>query len=215
MPDRFRPQDDHRVVELALGLTDLVGHWDHEDEPRLGRDRPVAGQRRAVGDPRGWRSPARARRVRRQGARPPKSPASEWPTGTSRGPRSSVLPGTSGANQRKDGHPTGRPNRLSWWRDLAQITEPERSARPPPVSRTGPASRAARKAGCAAVTARQNSKAWISTCSPPVPVLPAPTSGSGEDDVVSPAVAACLMGDGVGDDHSLVVGPWPPWDPRR
>ena len=38
-----------------------------------------------------------------------------------------VLPGTSGANQRKDYD--GRPNRLSWWRDLAQITAPERSAR--------------------------------------------------------------------------------------
>ena len=30
-----------------------------------------------------------------------------------------VLPGTSGANQRRDYD--GRPNRLSWWRDLALI----------------------------------------------------------------------------------------------
>jgi TDG/mug DNA glycosylase family protein len=31
-----------------------------------------------------------------------------------------VLPGVSGANQRKDYD--GRPNRLSWWRDLAALS---------------------------------------------------------------------------------------------
>ena len=32
-----------------------------------------------------------------------------------------VLPGTSGANQRKDYD--GRPDRLSWWRTLADLVE--------------------------------------------------------------------------------------------
>ena len=48
-----------------------------------------------------------------------------------------VLPGTSGANQRHDYD--GRPNRLSWWRDLATIAGPELGARRPDTpSSTGP-----------------------------------------------------------------------------
>jgi double-stranded uracil-DNA glycosylase len=41
-----------------------------------------------------------------------------------------VLPGTSGANQRKDYD--GRPNRLAWWQELAAIAAPELSGRRPP-----------------------------------------------------------------------------------
>jgi TDG/mug DNA glycosylase family protein len=38
-----------------------------------------------------------------------------------------VLPGTSGANRRKDYD--GRPNRIAWWRDLAALAGPELAAR--------------------------------------------------------------------------------------
>ena len=38
-----------------------------------------------------------------------------------------VLPGTSGANQRRDYD--GRPNRLAWWSELAGLASPELAAR--------------------------------------------------------------------------------------
>jgi TDG/mug DNA glycosylase family protein len=62
--------------------------------------------------------------ARALGHRKPGLRVADWDVA---GAEVSVLPGTSGANQRKDYD--GRPNRLSWWRDLAQITAPERSSR--------------------------------------------------------------------------------------
>jgi TDG/mug DNA glycosylase family protein len=131
-PTRLRPDEDHRVVELGLGLTDLVGHWDHEtNRGWVEIDLLLANVER-------WR-PAwvaftgkgtagyAARALGRRGSQgKPGLGVADWDVA---GAEVFVLPGTSGANQRKDYD--GRPNRLSWWRDLAQITAPERSARAP------------------------------------------------------------------------------------
>jgi TDG/mug DNA glycosylase family protein len=125
-PTHLRPQDDHRVVELGFGLTDLVGHWDHEtgrgwveidvlvDAVELWQPAWVAFTSKGTA---GWAA-------RALGERRPGLGVADWGIG---GAEVFVLPGTSGANQRKDYD--GRPNRISWWRDLAQITAPEREAR--------------------------------------------------------------------------------------
>ena len=124
-PERLRPQDDHRVVELGLGLTDLVGHWDHEtNRGWVEIDLLVANVER-------WRPAWLAftskgtagYAAKALGHRKPGLGVADWDVA---GAEVFVLPGTSGANQRKDYD--GRPNRLSWWRDLAQITAPERSS---------------------------------------------------------------------------------------
>ena len=63
----------------------------------------------------------------RRGDEPDFDPArryTDWGIGTS---EVFVLPGTSGANQRKDYD--GRPNRLAWWRELAALAAPELAAR--------------------------------------------------------------------------------------
>ena len=113
-PRWFGPEEDHRVVELGVGLTDLVGHWD----PRwvevdalvakLERWRPewLAFTSKAVAH-----EAARALGVRRPGLGP-----ADWYLGPA---QVFVLPGVSGANRRHDYD--GRPNRLSWWRDLAAL----------------------------------------------------------------------------------------------
>ena len=125
-PRRLRPDEDHTVVDHGLGLTDLVGHWDHETHRGwVEIDRLVAAVE--AWEPAFLAFTAKGTRgVRRPGARPP--PAR---------PRTSALgdrtvggvraPGTSGANQRKDYD--GRPHRLAWWADLAAMAAPELSAR--------------------------------------------------------------------------------------
>jgi double-stranded uracil-DNA glycosylase len=125
-PERLRPEDDRRVVELGLGLTDLVGHWDHETGrgwveidlllETVGLWQPAWVAFTSKG--------TAAYAARALGHRRPGLGVADWGVGES---EVFVLPGTSGANQRKDYD--GRPDRLSWWRDLAQITEPERAAR--------------------------------------------------------------------------------------
>ena len=115
---------------LGLGLTDLVGHWDHE----TGRgwveiDLLVA--RSSAGSRRSWRSPPRARRAcaaKALGQRAPGLGLASWGIGQS---EVFVLPGTSGANQRKDYD--GRPQRLAWWSDLAALAAPELGGRRSPA----------------------------------------------------------------------------------
>lgn len=113
-PRQLRPDEDRLVPEHGLGLTDLVGRW---DPPRVDIDdlcrkvdrwRPewlaftskdVAGKAaRALGQPKPGLGPA------------------PWRIGLA---DVFVLPGTSGANQRHDYD--GRPDRLSWWQDLATL----------------------------------------------------------------------------------------------
>ena len=125
-PRRLRPDEDRTVVDLGLGLTDLVGHWNHEtDRGWVDIDELVAKVERwepaflaftAKGTA-GWAAKA-------LGHRPPALGLAPWGIGRS---DVFVLPGTSGANQRKDYD--GRPNRLAWWRELAAMAAPELGAR--------------------------------------------------------------------------------------
>jgi double-stranded uracil-DNA glycosylase len=119
---RLAPHEDHTVTELGLGLTDLVGHWDHESNRGwVEIERLVAAVER-------W-EPAfvaftakgtAAYAARALGHRAPGLGTAHWGIGRS---EVFVLPGTSGANQRKDYD--GRPNRLAWWRELADLAAPE------------------------------------------------------------------------------------------
>lgn len=124
--ERLGPQDEQRLPALGLGLTDLVGHWDHEtgrgwvdlDElvEKVERWAPAYVAFTAKG--------TAAWVARGLGHRRPSLGLADWGMG---GAEVFVLPGTSGANQRKDYD--GRPNRLAWWRDLAEIAAPELRAR--------------------------------------------------------------------------------------
>jgi len=116
-PVRLRPEEEAAVADLRLGLTDLVGHWDPKwveiDElaAKLGRWQPewLAFTSKAVA----------AEAARALGLRPPGLGPADWFLGPS---QVFVLPGVSGANRRKDYD--GRPDRLSWWRDLAALARP-------------------------------------------------------------------------------------------
>jgi TDG/mug DNA glycosylase family protein len=113
-PRRLRPDEDATVVDLGLGLTDLVGHWDPRwveiDElvAKLERWRPdwLAFTSKAVAH-----EAARALGVRKPGLGP-----ADWYLAEA---QVFVLPGVSGANRRHDYD--GRPDRLSWWQDLAAL----------------------------------------------------------------------------------------------
>ncbi|MEV7430259.1 mismatch-specific DNA-glycosylase [Nocardioides sp. NPDC092400] len=118
-PRELAPHEDRLLAEpvagTALGLTDLVGHWD----PRwVEIDRLVEQVEQWEPE---WlaitgkgaaheASKALGRRGR------PHLGVQDWYVGPA---QVFVLPGPSGANQRRDYD--GRPNRLSWWRDLAMI----------------------------------------------------------------------------------------------
>lgn len=121
-PRRLAPQEDRDVVGLGLGLTDLVGHWDHE------ANRGWVEIERLVQAVERWEPAFLAftakgtagYAARALGHRPPGLGLASWGIGRS---EVFVLPGTSGANQRKDYD--GRPHRLAWWRELAAIAAPE------------------------------------------------------------------------------------------
>src|SRR3954454_8759658 len=121
-PRRIRPEEDHAVVQYGVGLTDLVGHWDHESNrgwveiERLGS----AGTRWEPAFVAFTAKGTAGRAARALGHRAPGLGLVDWRIGRS---EVVVLPGTSGANQRKDYD--GRPNRLAWWRELAGLAEQE------------------------------------------------------------------------------------------
>jgi TDG/mug DNA glycosylase family protein len=113
-PRRLRPDEDRKVVDYGLGLTDLVGWW---GPPRVDVDGLVA----KVGE---WRpdwlaftsKDVAGKAARALGRRKPGLGPAPWYVGSS---EVFVLPGTSGANQRRDYD--GRPSRLAWWQDLAAL----------------------------------------------------------------------------------------------
>ena len=127
-PRLLAPTEDHLVPSLGLGLTDLVGRPD----PDTGRRFPdiddlVAKVETWAPDWLAFTSKGAAvEAARALGRRPPKLlGATEWYVGTS---QVFVLPGSSGANHRKDYD--GRPTRVAWWRDLAELSgllDPPRS----------------------------------------------------------------------------------------
>ena len=127
-PRRLRPDEDHAVVDLGLGLTDLVGHWNHEtNRGWVEIDLLVANVERWQPDWLAFTSKGTAGYAARAlGHRKPGLGPTPWELG---GAEVFVLPGTSGANQRKDYD--GRPNRLAWWRELAGLAGPELGADTP------------------------------------------------------------------------------------
>jgi TDG/mug DNA glycosylase family protein len=116
-PRLLRADEDATVTDLRLGLTDLVGHWDPR---RVEIDELVAKLERWQPDWLAFTSKsvaheaARALGVRRPGLGP-----ADWHLGPA---QVFVLPGVSGANRRRDYD--GRPDRLSWWRELASLAQP-------------------------------------------------------------------------------------------
>jgi TDG/mug DNA glycosylase family protein len=125
-PRRLQPDEDQAAAGYGLGLTDLVGHWDHESNHGwVEIDRLVAAVERwepafVAFTAKGTAGYA----ARALGHRPPGLGLAPWGIGRS---EVFVLPGTSGANQRKDYD--GRANRLAWWAELAGLAAPELSAR--------------------------------------------------------------------------------------
>ena len=114
-PDVLAPADERRLVDLGIGLVDVVRRSAHpvsfdvdgfasvveQASPRwIGFNGRLAADAaaRALGEPRPSLGPQR------------------W---TFAGASVFVLPSSSGANQRRDHG--GRPDRLSWWRELASL----------------------------------------------------------------------------------------------
>lgn len=121
-PRRLRPDEDHLMPALGFGLTDLIGH---DRRTRVDWEELVAKVERWQPEWVAFTSKgAGAEAARSLGLRRPSLGVAPFDVA---GAGVFVLPGTSGANQRKDYD--GRPNRLAWWRDLAQIVEPELSRR--------------------------------------------------------------------------------------
>jgi TDG/mug DNA glycosylase family protein len=113
---RLRPEDDEQVLGLGLGLTDLVRH-DELTPPTHDLDELVG--KVAIWQPEilAFSSKTVAAVVARElGHRRPGLGETGWEIA---GAEAYVLPGTSGANRRREYD--GRPDRLSWWRDLAQL----------------------------------------------------------------------------------------------
>ena len=113
-PYRLRPEEDARVTEHGLGITDLVGHW---DPPRVDVDELVAKVTAWQPEWLAFTSKDVAGKAARAlGRRRPGLGPADWYVDRT---QVFVLPGTSGANQRRDYD--GRVDRLSWWRELAGL----------------------------------------------------------------------------------------------
>jgi TDG/mug DNA glycosylase family protein len=111
---QLRPQEDVRILEHGLGLTDLVGHW---NPPRVDIDDLVAKVELWQPEWLAFTSKdVAAKAARALGHRKPGLGPASWAVDRA---DVFVLPGTSGANQRRDYD--GRVDRLSWWRDLAAL----------------------------------------------------------------------------------------------
>lgn len=114
--EELGPQDDARLPELGLGLTDLVR--DGSVDPASYDVAELAAKVEAWQPE--WlaftsKTVAQAA-ARSLGRRRPQLGVAGWELA---GAPVFVLPGSSGANQRHDYD--GRPDRLSWWRDLAAL----------------------------------------------------------------------------------------------
>ena len=113
-PRQLAPSEDAQIVEFGLGLTDLVGRW---NPPRVDIDELVEKVAQWQPEWLAFTSKDVAQKAARAlGHRKPGLGPASWTVDKA---DVFVLPGTSGANQRKDYD--GRPGRLSWWRDLAEL----------------------------------------------------------------------------------------------
>ena len=113
-PRQLRPEEDVRITDHGLGLTDLVGWW---DLPRVDVEELVEKVRQWQHEWLAFTSKDVAGKAARAlGRRRPGLGATDWHLYRA---QVFVLPGTSGANQRRDYD--GRPHRLSLWLDLAAL----------------------------------------------------------------------------------------------
>ena len=118
-PRRLRPDEEEQLPAYGLGTTDLVRTGEDRNDPasyavaeleaKLEQWQPewLAFTSKTVAH-----AVARAHGRRRPGLGPV-----EWYVGPA---QVFVLPGPSGANRRRDYD--GRPDRLSWWRELAEVS---------------------------------------------------------------------------------------------
>ncbi len=117
-PAEWGPEDDERLPGLRLGLTDLVRHVS-TTPPTYDVDELLAKVEAWQPEWLAFTSKTVAQGAARAlGLRKPQLGVAGWDLA---GAGVFVLPGTSGANQRKDYD--GRPDRLSWWRDLAALVD--------------------------------------------------------------------------------------------
>lgn len=116
VPDAWGPGDEERLPALGLGLTDVVRH--------VSTSPPTYDAAELRAKVAAWRPEWLAftsktvaqGTARALGLRRPQLGVADWDLA---GASVFVLPGTSGANQRRDYD--GRPDRLSWWHDLASL----------------------------------------------------------------------------------------------
>jgi TDG/mug DNA glycosylase family protein len=114
------PEDDHAITAHGIGLTDLVKNMAQSHDRGLEYD--VAGLERRIGacTP-AWlafTSKEAGRAAAKHCGEPtPGLGEQSWHLG---GARVFVLPSPSGRNQGRALY-DGRPDRLSWWKDLAQL----------------------------------------------------------------------------------------------
>jgi TDG/mug DNA glycosylase family protein len=114
--ERLSPTDDERLPALGLGVTDLVRD-DEVDPATYDVDGLAADVERWQPEWLAFTSKTTAAAVARVlGHRRPGLGEAGWDLA---GAPVYVLPGTSGANQRKEYD--GRVDRLSWWVDLARL----------------------------------------------------------------------------------------------
>jgi len=119
VPERWGPGDEERMPEVGLGLTDVVRH--------ISTTPPTYDAEQLVAKVRTWRpgwlaftsKTVAQGTARALGVRRPQLGVADWDLGDT---AVYVLPGTSGANQRRDYD--GRPDRLSW-HDLASLVASE------------------------------------------------------------------------------------------
>lgn len=115
--DRLEPADDVRLPAYGLGVTDLVVERAPDVPRRTHADELAAKVERWSPEWLAMTSKTVAAELARcLGHRPPGLGITGWDLA---GAPVFVLPGPSGANQRREYD--GRPDRLSWWTDLAAL----------------------------------------------------------------------------------------------
>ena len=119
-PYAWGPGDEEKLPEVGLGLTDVVRHIS-TTPPTYDAEELAAKVVRWQPEWLAFTSKTVAQGTARAlGLRKPQLGVAPWELG---GAQVFVLPGTSGANQRKDYD--GRVDRLSWWKELAAIAAPD------------------------------------------------------------------------------------------
>ncbi len=115
-PYAWGPGDEEKLAEVGLGLTDVVRHIS-TTPPTYDAQELAAKVERWQPEWLAFTSKTVAQGTAKAlGLRKPQLGVAPWELG---GAQVFVLPGTSGANQRKDYD--GRVDRLSWWQELAAV----------------------------------------------------------------------------------------------